>query len=75
LRETLALIVIGLALGIPVVLAATRYIKSELFGLEPADPIALSVATLVLLSVAALAGYAPARRASRVEPVIALRYE
>ncbi len=75
LRETLVLIAIGLALGIPTVLSATRYIKSELFGLAPGDPIAISGGILVLLGVAAVAGYVPGRRASRVDPMIALRYE
>ena len=75
LRETLVLIAIGLALGIPAFLSATRYIKSELFGLAPGDPVAISGAILMLLSVAAAAGYVPARRASRVDPMIALRYE
>jgi len=65
----------GLALGIPAFLSATRYIKSELFGLAPGDPVAISGAILMLLTVAAAAGYMPARRASRVDPMIALRYE
>jgi predicted permease len=75
LRETLVLMAIGLLLGIPVFLSANRYIKSELFGLAPGDPGAVSGAILVLLGVAAAAGYLPARRASRVEPMLALRYE
>jgi ABC-type antimicrobial peptide transport system permease subunit len=75
LRETLVLIGTGLAVGIPAVLSPTRYIESELFGLAPGDPVAISGAAVVLLGVAAVAGYLPARRASRVDPMIALRYE
>ncbi len=75
LRETLLLVALGLAIGIPTALFAARFISSQLFGLEPADPVALSGAAVVLTLVALLAGYVPARRASRVNPLNALRYE
>jgi predicted permease len=75
LRETLVLIAVGVALGIPAVLAVSRYIESQLFGVAPGDPWAIAGAVAVLLLVAAAAGYQPARRASRVDPMIALRYE
>ncbi len=75
LRETLGLIAVGVALGIPAVLAVSRYIESQLFGVSPGDPSAIAGAVVVLLLVAAGAGYQPARRASRVDPMIALRYE
>jgi predicted permease len=75
LRETLLLVVLGLAIGIPTALLAARFISSQLFGLKPADPAALIGAAIVLTLVALLAGYVPARRASRVNPLTALRYE
>jgi predicted permease len=75
LRETLILVVFGLVIGIPTALFAARFIAAQLFGLQPADPAALFGAGVVLTCVALLAGYVPARRASRVDPLRALRYE
>jgi predicted permease len=75
LRETLVLVFIGIAIGIPAAIASARLVSSQLFGLTAADPLTLSAAALVLIGVAALAGYLPARRASRVDPIVALRYE
>jgi len=75
LRETLTLVVIGLVIGVPTALFAARFISAQLFGLQPADPTALIAAAAVLTLVALLAGYLPARRASRVNPLNALRYE
>lgn len=75
LRETLLLVVVGLALGIPAAWFAGRLVSSQLFGLSGADPWTLIAAALVLTVVAMLAGYIPARRASRVDPLTALRYE
>jgi predicted permease len=75
LRETLLLVVIGLAIGIPAALLAAKLISSQLFGLKSADPVALIGAAVVLTIVALLAGYVPVRRASRVNPLNALRYE
>jgi macrolide transport system ATP-binding/permease protein len=75
LREDLLLASIGLALGIPVALGAGKLVSGMLLGIEPANPmnIIVSVALLALLST--LAGYLPARRAMRVDPMVALRYE
>jgi ABC-type antimicrobial peptide transport system permease subunit len=56
-------------------LAATRWVKSLLFGLQPHDPLTIGLAVLVLLAVAAVAGYLPARRAARVDPMVALRHD
>jgi len=75
LRETLVLVVVGLVIGIPTALFAARFISAQLFGLQPTDPAALICAGVVLTLVALLAGYVPARRASRVNPLTALRYE
>ncbi|HSB12378.1 MAG TPA: ABC transporter permease [Blastocatellia bacterium] len=75
LRETLVLVTIGIAIGIPVAIGAARLVSSQLFGLTAADPVTLISASLILTAVAALAGYLPARRASRVDPIVALRYE
>jgi predicted permease len=75
LRECLLLVVIGLAIGLPAVLGASKLIKTLLFGLTAADPLALSLATALMFVVAALAGYIPALRASRTDPMVALRYE
>jgi ABC-type antimicrobial peptide transport system permease subunit len=74
-RETLALVVAGSALGILTALAAGRYVRSQLFGVTPGDPVALSSAILLLVAVAAAATYVPARRAARIDPVVALRME
>jgi len=75
LRETLFTVIIGVAIGIPAALAATHVIKSQLFGLTATDPATVAGATLILVLTAAIAGYIPARRASRVDPTIALREE
>jgi predicted permease len=75
LRETAVLIAIGLAAGVPASLASARLIQSKLFGLKAADPVTLAAALGIMIVVAIAAGYLPARRASRVDPLIALRYE
>ena len=75
MRETILLVVLGIAIGVPIALGAARLISNQLFGLNPADPFSLIVAALVLTGVASLAGFLPARKASKVNPLIALRYE
>jgi predicted permease len=75
LRETIVLVGLGLMLGIAAVLALGRYIDSLLFGIGSGDPLAIGAAVAVLIGVAAAAGYVPARRASQVDPVVALRCE
>ena len=75
LRETLTLVLLGFVIGVPIAIGGTHFVRSMLFGLGIADPIAISFAALTLACVAVLAGFLPARRASRVDPMIALRYE
>jgi len=75
MQETLLLVALGVAVGIPVALAASRLIRSELYGLGPSDPFTISITTLLMLGVSGLAGYLPARRATKVDPMVALRYE
>jgi ABC-type antimicrobial peptide transport system permease subunit len=75
MRETLWLAIAGVALGIPATLIASRWITSQLFGVTPFDPLIITIGTLSLMAVMMLAGYLPARKASLVDPLIALRYE
>jgi macrolide transport system ATP-binding/permease protein len=75
LRRVLLLAAVGLAIGVPAALSASRLVKSFLFETQPNDPGTLALAGVVLLSAAILAGYAPARRASRIDPLAALRHD
>jgi predicted permease len=75
LGDALRLVLFGVVLGLPAALAATRLIASQLFGISAADPLTMGTATLALLTVAAVASYVPALRATRVNPLAALRYE
>jgi len=75
LRRVLLLAAVGLAISVPAALCAFQLVKSFLFETQPNDPGTLALAGVVLLSAAILAGYAPARRASRIDPLTALRHE
>lgn len=75
LREALWLVAIGVVVGLPLIFAVTRLAATLLFDLSPTDPVSLVSAALLLLGVAMLAGYLPSRRATRVDPMIALRCE
>jgi predicted permease len=75
LRQTLILVITGVVIGLPAAVAAARSLESFLYGVGPMDPATLIFATLVMLGVATIAGYLPARRASRVAPMMALRCE
>jgi ABC-type antimicrobial peptide transport system permease subunit len=75
LRETLLLVLIGVAVGLPLAFGGSHLIKSMLFGMGIVDPVAMIVPAVTLALVAAFAGFLPARRAMRVDPMVALRYE
>jgi predicted permease len=75
LREALLLAAAGLAIGVPAALALAQLIKSQLYGVAPADPLTLVAGAVLLLAVAVFAAWLPARRASRVDPIVALRAE
>jgi predicted permease len=75
LRDVAVLCAIGLAIGIPVALAASRLVESFLYGMNPEDPLALAGAVVVLIAAALAAAIAPARRAARIDPMAALRHE
>jgi ABC-type antimicrobial peptide transport system permease subunit len=75
LRETSVMIVIGVVTGVAATFGATRLIAAKLFGLSPMDPVTIVASVLMLAVVALVAGYIPAARAARVNPVTALRHE
>ena len=75
MRQTVVLLALGTALGVALALGATRGAGSMLFGLQPNDPLSLIGASGLLIAVALIASFLPARRASRVDPMVALRYE
>jgi predicted permease len=75
LSDALVLVIAGAAVGIPTALAVSRFAATFLYGITPRDPVSAALATIVLLGVAAFASYLPARRATRVDPNVALRYE
>jgi predicted permease len=75
MRDALALTIAGIAIGLPLSLVAGRKLQSMLYGLSGFDPITIAISAATLALVAALAAYVPARRAARVDPMVALRYE
>ena len=75
LREVFVMAAVGLAIGLPVALATTKFVKSFLFEMKPNDPWAIAGAAVVLVLAAVAAGYGPAWRASRIDPWNALRHE
>jgi predicted permease len=75
MKEVLLLLAIGLAVGIPAAIGAGRYISAQLYGIEPNDPFIAISTTILLATVSAVAGLIPAHRASRIDPILALRYE
>lgn len=75
LRETLALALFGIVIGVTVSLAVMRLVGSMLYGHKADDPLTIAAALGLMITVALLAGWVPARRASRVDPMVALRQE
>jgi ABC-type antimicrobial peptide transport system permease subunit len=75
MKEVLILLAIGLAIGIPAAAALGRYVATQLYGIKASDPIIGGATVITLLIVAGAAGLIPARRASRIDPILALRYE
>ena len=75
MREVVVLVGVGVVVGIPAALALAKFVESQLFGLKGRDPMTMMLASVVLTAVALGAGYIPALRASRIDPLRALRYE
>jgi predicted permease len=75
MRQVCLLAVVGLAIGVPIAMGTSRFIASFLFAMEPNDARALAGAVAILMTAALVAGYGPARKASRVDPIVALRHE
>jgi ABC-type antimicrobial peptide transport system permease subunit len=75
LRGALGLIVLGLAIGIPAALAGGRVMASLLYGVKGWDPLTLGLGSVALAICALVAAFVPARRGTKVDPIVALRYE
>ncbi|HXY03553.1 MAG TPA: ABC transporter permease [Terriglobales bacterium] len=75
LREGMLLVLVGVAVGIPLALVSSQVLRSFLFGLKATDPVSLIGVILLLGAIAALAAFIPARRGSKIDPMVALRYE
>jgi predicted permease len=75
MREVIVLLTIGLAIGIPAAIGLGRYVSTQLYGIQPNDPWIGGATVALLATVSALAGLIPAQRASRIDPILALRYE
>jgi predicted permease len=75
LRESVIMIGLGALVGLPAAFWLTKLVNTFLFGLTPQDPVNIAVSVAVLLAITALAGFIPARRATKVDPMVALRYE
>jgi ABC-type antimicrobial peptide transport system permease subunit len=75
MREVLLLVAIGLAVGIPAAIGLGRFVAAQLYGIKANDPLVAGASMAMLIAVAGLAGLIPAWRASRIDPILALRYE
>jgi predicted permease len=75
MKEVLLLLTIGLVIGVPAALGLARFVSTQLYGIKPGDPWIAGATIIVLISVSSAAGLIPAHRASRIDPILALRYE
>jgi ABC-type antimicrobial peptide transport system permease subunit len=75
MSESMVLVVAGVVIGVAIAWGATRLVTTLLFGLAPTDVLSMLAAVLIMIVVSAIAGYLPARRASRVDPMVALHAE
>jgi ABC-type antimicrobial peptide transport system permease subunit len=75
MREVLLLAAVGVVIGLTSAWGLTRLVESQLFEVRPSDPVTLALATIGIATVAMLAGYVPARRATGIDPTQALRFE
>lgn len=75
MREVLVLVGVGIAAALPAAYLLTRFVKAQLYGVQPNDPIAMAVAVAGIAFVALFSGYVPARRATAIDPMRALRWE
>lgn len=75
LRDGILLALAGVALGLPAAAILTRLLRGLLFGVTPIDPTTYGIVSMLMTAAAAVASYVPARRAARVNPLVALRYE
>jgi hypothetical protein len=75
MKEVILLLAIGLAVGIPAAIFLGRYVSAQLYGVQASDPGIAAVTVILLSLVAGVAGMIPAHRASRIDPILALRYE
>ena len=75
LSDSVRLIAIGIGIGLPIALGVSKVVSRMLFHLRPTDPVSLMIAVAIVLGAALLAAYIPARRATKVDPMVALRYE
>jgi ABC-type antimicrobial peptide transport system permease subunit len=75
LKEVAWMCIIGVGVGVPVAIALSRYLASQLYDVAPTDSLTLIFAALTMMLVSLIAGFIPARRAATVDPTIALRYE